>query len=77
MPWPPQSPDLNPIEELWLIVESGLQKHESGPSNIRELEKMVIEEWESIPKNLYHKLISSMPSRIQAVISAKGGHTKY
>ena len=77
LPWPPQSPDLNPIEELWSIVESGLRKRESGPSNIRELEKMVIEEWESIPKDLYRKLISSMPSRIQAVISAKGGHTKY
>ena len=77
LPWPLQSPDLNPIEELWSIVESGLRKRESGPCNIRELEKMVIEEWESIPKDLYRKLISSMPSRIQVVISAKGGHTKY
>ena len=77
LPWPPQSPDLNPIEELWSIVESGLRKHKPGPSNIRELEKMVIEEWESIPEELYRSLISSMPSRIQAVISANGGHTKY
>jgi transposase/predicted transcriptional regulator len=77
LPWPPQSPDLNPIEELWSIVESGLRKRKPGPSNIQELEKMIIEEWKSIPKETYRSLISSMPSRIQAVISAKGGHTKY
>lgn len=77
LPWPPQSPDLNPIEELWSIIESRLRKRRPGPSSIRELEKAVIEEWESIPEELYRSLISSMPSRIQAVISANGGHTKY
>ena len=77
LPWPPQSPDLNPIEELWSILESGLRKHKPEPSNIQELEKIVIEEWKSIPKEIYQNLISSMPSRIQAVISANGGHTKY
>ena len=75
--WPPQSPDLNPIEELWSIVESGLRKRKPEASNIQELEKMIIKEWKSIPKEIYRKLINSMPSRIYAVISAKGGHTKY
>jgi len=77
LPWPPQSPNLNLIEEFWSILESGLRKHKPGPSNIQELEKMVIEEWKSIPKEIYQNLNSSMPSRIQAVISANGGHTKY
>ena len=77
LPWPSQSPDLNPIEKLWSILESGLRKHKPGPSNIQELEKIVIEEWKSIPKEIYQNLISSMPSRIQAVISANGDHTKY
>ena len=62
LPWPPQSPDLNPIEELWLIVESGLRKCKPEPSNIQELEKMVTEEWMSIPEETYQSLISSMPS---------------
>ena len=51
--WPPQSLDLNPIEELWSIVESGLRKRKPRASNIQELEKMVIEEWKSIPKEIY------------------------
>ena len=75
--WPPQSPDLNPIEELWSFVESGLRKRNHPPSNIHELEEMVIEEWAAIPKESYRNLIKSMPLRIQAVISAEGGHTKY
>ena len=72
-----QSPDLNPIEELWSIVESSLRKRKPQPSNVHELEEMVKEVWEEIPKELYHKLIRSMPKRIQAVISAKGGHTAH
>jgi len=47
------------------------------PSNIHELEEMVTEEWAAIPKESYRNLIKSMPRRIQAVISAEGGHTKY
>ena len=72
----PQSPDLDPIEELWSLVESGLRKHDSPPSNIHELEEMVTEEWAVIPKESYRHLIKYMPRRIQAVISAEGGHTK-
>lgn len=75
--WPPQSPDLNPIEEMWSFVESGLRKRNEQPSNIRELEQAVVEVWAAIPKALYRNLIRSMPRRMQAVISANGGHTSY
>jgi predicted transcriptional regulator len=75
--WPPQSPDLNPIEELWSFVESGLRKREHQPSNLRELEEIVAEVWAAIPKETYRNLISSMPRRIQAVLSANGGHTTH
>ena len=34
-------------------------------------------EWEAIPVEECRKLIRSMPDRIQAVIKAKGGYTKY
>ena len=75
--WPPQSPDLNPIEEIWSFVESGLRKRNPQPSNIRELEVMVTEEWEAISKEFFRKLICSMPGRIQAVIQVNGGHTTH
>jgi hypothetical protein len=37
----------------------------------------VAEEWTEIPPETCQRLIESMPRRIQAVLKAKGGHTKY
>ena len=73
--WPPQSPDLNPIEQVWDLVGSKLDSHK--PKNLAELEKNIMEEWSKIPPTYIHTLISSMPRRVAAVIAAKGGHTKY
>ena len=75
--WPAQSPDLNPIENLWAAVEVEIRKHNPQPSSVGELEKVVKDIWEAIPKKVYRDLVRSMPNRIQAVIAANGGHTKY
>ena len=37
----------------------------------------VAEEWDQITPEICQRLIESMPRRVQAVIKAKGGHTKY
>ncbi len=47
------------------------------PKNADELKATVKETWASIPPQQYHKLITSMPRRIEAVIEAKGAPTKY
>jgi hypothetical protein len=43
----------------------------------QELKRQVQEAWESIEPAYLLALIESMPKRIQAVIDAEGGHTKY
>ncbi len=73
--WPANSPDLNPIENLWGIVKRKMR--DTRPNNADELKATVKETWASIPPQQCRKLITSMPRRIEAVIKAKGAPTKY
>ena len=74
--WPGNSPDLNPIENCWHMMSRKVAEHK--PRSVLELQTTLIRVWfhEISPEYLV-KLISSMPSRIEAVIKAKGGATKY
>jgi transposase len=75
--WPPNSPDLNPIENLWSQLKMALGKHENPPGGIVELWQRIEQEWEEITPKQCQDLIESMPRRMSAVIAAKGGPTKY
>ena len=77
MVWPAQSPDLNLIEHLWGYLKRRLAEHENPPSGIHELWERVQMDWEEIAASECQKLIQSMPRRVQAVLKAKGGYTKY
>jgi len=68
----------NDIQVLvWPAQSPALQQYPRPPAGVHELWDRVVEEWNKIPPATCQKLIESMPRRIQAVIKAKGGHTKY
>jgi hypothetical protein len=75
MVWPPQSPDLNPIEAMWDYIDSKLNR--SVRTSQDKMWQMVQDVWNSIPAEILKKYIFSMKKRCKAVIAAKGGHTRY
>jgi transposase len=75
--WPAQSPDLNPIENLWSYLKRKLASYDTPADSIHQLWLRVEKEWEMIPIELCKTLINSMPCRIQAVLKSKGRYTKY
>jgi len=75
--WPAQSPDLNPIEHIWTHLKQQLRQYPVPPKGVHESWDRLVEEWSKIPAETCQGLIGSMPRRIQAVIEAKGGQTKY
>ena len=63
MDWPSNSPDLNPIENLWSIVKRNVEK--KMPKNISDLRRFMIEEWDDIPQSTLIGLVRSMKRRYQ------------
>jgi hypothetical protein len=77
MNWPPYSPDLSPIENLWAILKRKV--HSVDVTSKEELLARIWIIWNEDPlvKSACRSLIESMPRRIAACIKAKGGPTKY
>lgn len=73
--WPSQSPDLNPIENLWAILN--IQLKDRKCKNKDELEHCLKEAWNDIDEEILKSLIESMPKRCKAVIDNKGFPIKY
>ena len=75
--WPSQSPDLNPLENLWGIVKWKLKTSPRHASIVDELWEMVKNEWTRISPDTTNTLIESMPERIQEVLKNGGRHSHF
>ncbi|MGH0128648.1 UNVERIFIED_CONTAM: hypothetical protein FKN15_035726 [Acipenser sinensis] len=75
MVWPPQSPDLNIIESVWDYMKR--EKQLRLPKSTEELWLVLQDVWANLPAEFLQKPCASVPRRIDAVLNAKGGHTKY
>ena len=75
--WPAQSPDLNPIENLWNAIEEDLKVRGVQPKSKDDLFREVKFSWESLSKAYLMKLSDSMINRCRDVVNAKGFHIDY
>jgi hypothetical protein len=73
--WPSNSPDLNPIENLWSIIKTNVERRR--PKNLDDLKCFMVEEWEGIPDSVIKNLIGSMRKRCEAVIERGGERISY
>lgn len=73
--WPPHSPDLNPIENVWSYVEARVNAR--GCNTFDEFKAAVIEELQSLPKAFLSRLYMSMHKRLAKVISRGGDKCGY
>jgi len=75
-PWPGNSPDLNPIENAWVLMKRAVAA--MHPTSLEDLKNKIKQVWISeITPDYCQQLCYSMPARIQAVLDNKGQHTKY
>ncbi len=72
--WPPQSPDLNPIEHLWDMMEREIHIIDMQPTNLQQLRDAIMSIWTNISEECFQQF---MPRRIKAVLKAKGGPIRY
>jgi transposase len=84
LPWPPYSPDLNPIEHVWVLLKRYINEHfphllDGGKSIADEelLCEAIERAWNTIDQEEIDHLIRSIGRRTNAVWKALGWHTKY
>ena len=72
MTWPPQSPDLNPIEMVWDEMDRRVKA--KGPTSAQHLWELLQDCWKTISGDDLRNLTEKMPRACKAVIKAKGDY---
>ena len=73
--WPANSPDANPIENMWNVINLKLGQISAKTSD--QLWSAIQDIWYKTSKGQCEKLISSMPRRMLAIVKSRGYPTKY
>ncbi|KAK3570978.1 hypothetical protein QTP86_031835, partial [Hemibagrus guttatus] len=62
--WPPNSPDLNPIEHLWDVLDKQVRSMEAPPCSLQDLKDLLLKSWCQIPQHTFRDLVESVLQRL-------------
>ena len=72
--WAPNSPDCNPIENMWALLVGKIYHNGRRYENVSDLKNAIKDAWDDIDLQIVRKLVMSFPKRLIEVVAAKGGH---
>ena len=81
--WSSNSPDLNPIENLWQILKTRVEKQvnemlvKKQTVTVEVFRGVIQKEWEEIDQSTYVNLVRSMPTRLNEIIEGNGNKINY
>lgn len=75
--WLAQSPDLNLVENVWLLLKNKIKRSLNRIRNLDDLKTELLNAWNNVSLHYLHNLYGSMPRRIRQVLVQKGHITKY
>jgi len=75
LPWLSQSPDCNPIENVWALMK--LKKNRQPPTSINNFVARIKKEWKNLSIEFAEKLVDSMKNRVELLIERKGDYINY
>ncbi|KAL3966685.1 ATP-binding cassette, subfamily B (MDR/TAP), member 8 [Sarotherodon galilaeus] len=74
MTWPPCSPDLNPIENLWSIIKCEIYKEGKQYTSLNSVWEAVVAAARNVDGEQIKTLTESMDGRLLSVLAKKGGY---
>lgn len=74
MSWPPNSPDLNPIENLWAILKRVVYADGKQYTSLDALWDAVFSAAKSVDPQQVKRLTDSVDERLMTVVEKKGGY---
>ncbi|ETW75505.1 hypothetical protein HETIRDRAFT_56678, partial [Heterobasidion irregulare TC 32-1] len=74
---PPSSPDLNPIEPLWLLLKNHVADTPGASNSLENLWLAAQHAWEEITEEEIQGHTGKMSERVTQVQAAKGWHTRF
>jgi len=74
--WPPNSPDLNPVDySVWSVLQEKVYR--SKIADIDELKTRLVNGWAQFDQSIINAAISQLRRRLSACVRARGAHFEH